>query len=239
MVEPSALKKELRAAADKEKATFFPRFFKAGPGQYAEGDKFLGVKVPAQRQIAKNYSALSLSQLDSLIKSEWHEERLTALFVLVRKFQKGNSLEQEKIYKFYLAHTEYVNNWDLVDSSSAYIVGPWLDDRPEKMRVLVKLAHSSSLWEKRISMLATFYYINKCKRADEALVVADILLNDSHDLIQKAVGWMLREIGKRVGRQTLVDYLLPRYKTMPRTTLRYAIEHFDPETRKKYLQGTV
>jgi len=229
------LKKDLRAAADPVKAAFFPRFFKAGPGQYAEGDKFLGVTVPAQRQIAKKYYDTTLSELDILLKSEWHEERLTALFILVSKYQKGSAQEQKEIYKFYLSHTKNINNWDLVDSSSAYIVGPYLDGRPEKMEVLTELAHSKMLWEKRIAMLATFYYINKCKRADEALVIADILLNDPHDLIQKAVGWMLREIGKRVDRQVLVDYLNKHHKTMPRTTLRYAIEHFDAKTRQRYL----
>jgi len=229
------LSKDLRAAADPVKAAFFPRFFKAGPGQYAEGDKFLGVTVPNQRQIAKNYFSMPLNEVEILLQSEWHEERLTALFILVSKFNKGNEQEREGIYRFYLSHTKCVNNWDLVDSSSAYIVGPYLDSRPEKMKVLTKLAHSGSLWERRIAMLATFYYINKCKRADEALDIAEILLDDSHDLIQKAVGWMLREIGKRVDRQILINFLDQHYKTMPRTTLRYAIEHFDPKTRQKYL----
>jgi len=233
------LSKDLRAAADPVKAAFFPRFFKAGPGQYAEGDKFLGVTVPNQRQIAKNYFSMPLSEVEILLQSEWHEERLTALFILVNKFNKGSKQEREDVYNFYLSHTKCVNNWDLVDSSSAYIVGPYLDSRPEKMKVLTRLAQSESLWERRIAMLATFYYINKCKRADEALEIAEILLNDPHDLIQKAVGWMLREIGKRVDRQILVDYLLPRYKTMPRTILRYAIEHFDPEVRSSYLQGKI
>jgi 3-methyladenine DNA glycosylase AlkD len=237
------LKKDLRMAANPEKAVFFPRFFKAGPGQYAEGDKFLGVTVPAQRAVAKKYANLSLQQIEKLLTSEWHEYRLTALLILVNRYKSeyknGNKPAQKEIYDFYLAHTANINNWDLVDSSAGYIVGPWLEDHSDKMAVLTRLANSELLWERRIAMLATFHYIVNRGRADEALFVAEVLLHDNHDLIQKAVGWMLREVGKRVDHQLLVEWLKPRYKTMPRTMLRYAIEHFDAETRQRYLKGEI
>lgn len=233
------LRAELRAAANPEKATFFPRFFKAGPGEYAEGDKFLGVTVPAQRKIAKKYGGLWLNDIEKLVTSPWHEERLTGLIILVNAYQKGSQNTRQEIYNFYITHTSCINNWDLVDSSAGYIVGPQLEDSPYKMKVLTKLAKSDDLWERRIAMLATFHYIVNKKRADEALEIADVLLHDKHDLIHKAVGWMLREVGKRVDRQLMVDWLAPRYKTMPRTMLRYAIEHFDKLTRDKYLKGEV
>lgn len=234
----SEIKKDLRHAANPEKAVFFPRFFKAGPGEYAEGDKFLGVTVPNQRKIAKKYKDLPLKEIEELIESPWHEERLTGLFILIHAFQKGDLAKQKDIYDFYMSHTAYVNNWDLVDSSAGYIVGVYLSDKSEKMRVLTKLAKSELLWDRRIAMIATFAYIMK-GQSGEALVIAEILLHDKHDLIQKAVGWMLRETGKRCDRQLLEDFLARHYKTMPRTTLRYAIEHFDAPTRKKYLLGEI
>lgn len=232
------LRAELRAAADPEKAAFFPRFFKAGPGGYAEGDKFLGVTVPKQRAIAKKHRNLWLGDIEKLVKSPWHEERLTGLLILVNAYQTGSDKNKQEIYNFYVSHTDRVNNWDLVDSSADKIVGAHLDGSPYKMKVLEKLAESDSLWERRIAMIATYHYIKR-GRAGEALEIADILLHDSHDLIHKAVGWMLREVGKRVDRQLLVDWLKPRYQTMPRTCLRYALEHFDKDTRQKYLKGEV
>lgn len=213
---------------------FLRRFFKAGPGEYAEGDKFLGVTVPQQRAIAKEFKDLSLAEATDLLTSEWHEERLTALFILVGQYKRGDEANKKAIYDLYLAHTKWVNNWDLVDSSSEFIVGPYLENRPEKLDVLEKLALSELLWERRIAMLATFDYIKK-GRADEALIIAEQLLYDKHDLIQKAVGWMLREIGKRVDHSLLSAFLDEHAATMPRTTLRYAIEHFDPERRQHYL----
>jgi 3-methyladenine DNA glycosylase AlkD len=232
------VRQALKAAADPTKAAFYPRFFKAGKGEYAEGDKFLGVTVPKQRQIAKQYRALSINDALKLLRGPWHEERLTALLILVNKFRSGSYNEQSKIYNSYLTNTRFVNNWDLVDSSAHYIVGPWLETKSEqeKMFVLESLALSDSLWERRIAMLATFHFINKGK-ADEALFIAEKLINDSHDLIQKAVGWMLREIGKKVDRELLKSFLAKHYKTMPRTALRYAIEHFDSDSRQKYLKG--
>jgi 3-methyladenine DNA glycosylase AlkD len=222
--------------ATSEKAKTFAWFFKTGPGQYGDGDKFLGVTVPEQRKIAKKFRDLPLKDVEKLIVSPWHEERLTGLFILVLQFKKADEPGQKAIYDFYISHTKNVNNWDLVDSSAGYIVGPWLDGRPEKMKVLEKLAKSDELWERRIAMIATSSYINS-GRADEALQIAEILIDDKHDLIQKAVGWMLREIGKKVDRGLLVNFLDKHAATMPRTALRYAIEHFDAPTRAKYLQA--
>lgn len=227
----------LRQVANPEKATNSARFFKTGPGQYGEGDRFLGVTVPEQRKVAKKYfRPIFFKDLKRLLQSPWHEERLTALFMMVMKFQKGNDVTKRAVFDLYMKETKYVNNWDLVDSSAPYIVGAWLDNNPYKMKVLTKLAHSDLLWERRIAMLATLYYINKCQRADEAIVISDILLRDSHDLIQKAVGWMLREIGKRVDEQILLTYLDKHTHEMPRTTLRYAIERLTPQQKKYYMQ---
>lgn len=229
------LKNDLRVAVDPEKAAFLPRFFKSGPGEYAEGDKFLGVIVSKQRAIAKSYyKEFSLNEAELLLKGKWHEERLTALFILVLKYQKGDEEVKKDIFDIYMRNTKHINNWDLVDSSAEYIVGPWLEANPYKMKVLEKLASSSDLWERRIAMLATFHYI-KQGRADEALVIAEELLHDKHDLIQKAVGWMVREIGKRVDRALLTQFLDQHAANMPRTTLRYAIEHLPEVERKHYM----
>jgi 3-methyladenine DNA glycosylase AlkD len=228
------LKKQLQATADPEKAAFFPRFFKSGPGEYGEGDKFLGITVPKQRAIAKQFKDLSITQTEKLVMSPWHEERLTGLFILVSQYQRGDEVSKKETYDFYMNHTEWVNNWDLVDSSAPYIVGPQLQNQPDKIKVLEKLARSKLIWDRRIAMLATFHYIRQGNPA-EALTVAEILLHDPHDLIQKAVGWMLREIGKRCDTQIEKAFLDAHYKTMPRTTLRYAIEHFDDSMRAHYL----
>lgn len=232
------LKRDLRAMASAEKAKASAWFFKTRPGGYAEGDKFLGVTVPEQRKIAKKYALeLNLSDIEQLLQSPWHEERLTSLFILVAQFAKADRAEQHAIYELYLNNTDSINNWDLVDSSAAYIVGPWLEDKPEQMKVLKRLAESPLIWERRIAMLSTFYYIKK-GMPDQALIIAEQLLSDKHDLIHKAVGWMLREVGKNVDRATLVRFLDQHYKTMPRTALRYAIEHFNQPLRQKYLRKT-
>ncbi|MEJ0072745.1 MAG: DNA alkylation repair protein [Candidatus Saccharibacteria bacterium] len=228
------IRTRLRTVADSDKAAFFPRFFKAGPGEYAEGDKFLGVTVPNVRSVVKWNTDLPLTDIETLLTSEWHEERLTALLILVAQFAKGSEADRQAIYDFYLAHTGWINNWDLVDSSAEFIVGPYLENRPEKMEVLARLAASRVLWERRIAILATFDYIKK-GRADEALIIAGQLLHDRHDLIQKAAGWMLRETGKRVDRGTLTAFLDKHAAVMPRTTLRYAIEHLSPEQREYYM----
>lgn len=231
------LKSDLRSAADPEKAIFFPRFFKAGPGEYAEGDQFLGVIVPQQHKLAKKYyKRITLAETLRLLQSPWHEERLTALFILVLKYQKGEPQTRTNIFDLYMDNTAYVNNWDLVDSSAGYIVGDWLQASPYKIKVLTKLAHSQNMWERRIAMIATLYFIKEKASADEALVVADILLYDSHDLIQKAVGWMLREVGKRVDQALLLAFLDKHAHDMPRTTLRYAIEHLSAPTREHYMK---
>ena len=230
----SELRAELRAVATPQKAKASAWFFKSGPGQYGEGDKFLGVTLPEQRVIAKKYKDLALKDVEKLIMSPLHEERLTGLIILVGQYKNGDEAQRREIYDFYIAHTNCVNNWDLVDLSAEHIVGPWLDGRPEKMQVLQKLADSDWLWDRRIAMIATFDYIYK-GRADEALQIAELLINDKHDLIQKAVGWMLREIGKRVDKQVLTRFLDKHATTMPRTSLRYAIEHFDPGLRTHYM----
>lgn len=224
----------LRRLGTPAKAKTSAWFFKSGPGQYAEGDQFLGVSVPDQRKIAKQFKDLPLAEIEKLILSPWHEERLSGLFILVDRFRGAPQKEKKTIYDFYIANTKNINNWDLVDCSAEYIVGSWLDGRPEKMKVLLKLTDSKLLWERRIAMIATFNFIKK-GRAKAAITVAEALVHDKHDLIQKAVGWMLRELGKKVSRRELVDFLDKHAATMPRTALRYAIEHFDPQQKAYYM----
>lgn len=228
-----AVQRMLRDASDPIKAAFFPRFFKSGPGEYGEGDQFIGITVPEQRKIAKEfYQKLTISDTVVLLHSTWHEERLTALFILVLKYQKGDAAIKQKVVNTYLANTNWVNNWDLVDSSAPYIVGDWLEDNPYKMKVLTKLAKSDSLWERRIAMLSCYDFIRKGS-SKEAFQIIEILKDDTHDLIQKAAGWMLREIGKRVNVKELTDYLDRNAAILSRTTLRYAIERL-PEVERKY-----
>jgi len=225
----SFLRKELKAKASPKKAKLLQRYFKTGPGEYAEGDVFLGVVVPELRKIAKKYAAFELADALKLLHSKIHEERLIALLMMVDKFQAEE--EQERIYNLYLQNTKYINNWDLVDLSSHEIVGEYLKDKPRD--VLYKLAKSKNIWEKRIAVLATFNFIKDNEFA-ESLKIAKILLNDEHDLIHKAVGWMLREVGKR-DLKTEEEFLKKHCKKMPRTMLRYAIEKFPERKRKRYL----
>lgn len=206
--------------------------FKTGKGDYAEGDVFLGLTVPETREIAKKYSGMALSRTEYLLQIGKHEERLGALFILVERFRKGTDADKKKIFEIYLKNTKRINNWDLVDASAHYIVGNYLHGKPKTP--LYKFARSKNLWEKRIAMVATFYDIQKGD-ATEAYKIADMLLSDSHDLIHKAIGWMLREAGKRVSRPELERYLRIRVGKIPRTTLRYAIEHFPEPKRKSYL----
>lgn len=229
------IKRELREHVNPRRLANATWFFKAGPGGYAEGDKFIGVSVPDTRKIAKKHRDLPQSDVLELLHSRWHEERLLALVILVDQFQRGDEQIKQGIYELYLANTGQVNNWDLVDSSASRIVGAYLADKPGRLRVLENLAKSDLLWERRIAMISTLYFIATLGRADEALVIATILLHDEHDLIQKAVGWMLREIGKRVDQQLLLTFLDEHADTMPRTTLRYAIEHLSEPTRQDYL----
>lgn len=219
-----------------ERAANLSWFFKTGPGQYGEHDKFIGVTVPEQRKIAKEFFDLPLDEVEELLHSVYHECRLTALLILVAKYNKGGSDDRKMIYDLYLKNTNYINNWDLVDLSAGYIVGGYLKDNYRS--VLYKLARSKNLWERRIAILSTFYHTKQGKPGP-ALDVIDILKYDSHDLIQKAVGWMLREVGKRCSPDILREWLLKdgQYKKLPRTTLRYSIEHFGESERKSFLKS--
>jgi 3-methyladenine DNA glycosylase AlkD len=229
------LRRELRAEADADDAVHLQRFFKTGPGQYGEGDRFLGVRVPVLRRLALDYRALSADDALLLLQSRWHEERLLGLLLLVGIYQRGEDADKQAVYDAYLEHTRHINNWDLVDASAEHIVGPHVGF--DRLDVLERLARSPDLWERRIAMLATFHWIKQGRFAP-ALRIATLLLNDRHDLIHKAVGWMLREIGKR-DRGVEVAFLRGHYRAMPRTALRYAIEHFPERERQQYLAGTI
>src|SRR3989344_4326457 len=228
----SSLQNEFKLLADAERALISQRFFKTGPGQYGEGDIFVGLTVPQMRLLAKKYHNLSLMDIEKLLRSKIHEVRFLALVILVNQFKKADEKIQEQIYNFYLKHTKHINNWDLVDTSAAYIVGPFLQNKDKT--ILTKLAHSKNLWERRIALLSTFHYI-KQGEADETFRIAELLLADKHDLIHKAVGWMLREMGKRSS-PALRKFLDKNAKDMPRTALRYAIEKFPERERLKYLR---
>jgi len=225
----------LKKSSNIEQAKALQKYFKTGPGEYGEGDIFLGIKVPALRSIARQHPDLTFDELRELIISPVHEERMAALMILVKRFPGSEPEEKEKIYKFYLQNSKNINNWDLVDLSAPQIVGGYLIDRNK--RILEKLADSKNLWEKRISILATFRFI-KGNQFDTAFIIAEKLLNDKNDLIHKAVGWMLREIGKR-DLTAEEEFLKDRFKKMPRTMLRYAIEKFPENKRKAYLQGKI
>jgi len=225
------LKKEIKKAAKPADAVILQRFFKTGKREYGEGDKFVGIKVPVLRAIAKTFYLLQLNDLQELIVSPVHEERMISLFILIHQFTKADDKQKEKIFKFYLKNTKTINNWDLVDLSAPQIVGGYLLDKERS--ILYKLAVSKSLWERRISMLATFTFV-KAGNFNDTIEIAKILLADKHDLIQKAVGWMLREIGKR-DMETEEEFLKEYCKVMPRTMLRYAVEKFPEDKRKFYM----
>lgn len=228
-----AMQKRLRHFASATKAKLLQRFFKTGPGEYGEGDRFLGVMVPYIRSVAKEYHEAPLTEVRKLLRSPWHEERLLALLILVRKFEGGSESLQKTIYELYLKNVRHVNNWDLVDLTAPKIVGPYLEKRFR--RPLYRMARSKDLWERRIAVLATFHFIRNNDFTD-ALLLAESLLTDAEDLMHKAVGWMLREVGKR-DEAVLKAFLKKQYRRMPRTMLRYAIERFPETTRKKYLEG--
>ena len=237
----TSLHEEVKRHANPEKAAILARFFKTGKGEYAEGDIFVGLTVPQSRKIAREYKAMSFEEVSQLLQSNIHEERLIALLILVENYAKSDDAVRKKLYAFYLSHTKYINNWDLVDLSAEKIIGEYLFERSTRadaLSVLTKLTQSKNLWERRIAMLSTFAFI---KHGDASLTwhITDVLLHDTHDLLQKAVGWMLREAGKRCSEKELEGYLATRYKTMPRTALRYAIERFPEEKRKKYLLGEI
>lgn len=229
------LKARLRERVYPEKAAFFPTFFKAGPGEYAEGDKFLGITVPDQRMVAREFVDLPLSEIEALLASGWHEERLTALLIMVMQYKRGDQKIKKAIYTSYLQHTDRVNNWDLVDTSARDIVGAYIYEHQELLPVLDRLVESEWLWDRRIAMIATYYFLMQGE-PDVTVRLAEKLLRDEHDLMHKAVGWMLREMGKRVDQSLLIAFLDSHATEMPRTTLRYAIEHLSPETRQHYLK---
>ncbi len=228
-----ALRARLRAGASARDAVFLQRFFKTGPGEYAAGDRFLGVRVPATRRLVREFRALPLADTRKLLRSPIHEERLLALLLLVAAYDRGSAAEQETIYRLYLANTRFINNWDLVDTSAPGIVGRHLATRPRN--ILFQLAQSPLLWDRRIAVLATFYFIRQGEFS-ELRQLAERLLTDPHDLIHKAVGWMLREAGKR-DETMLRKFLTQHAHQMPRTMLRYAIEKLPPAERQRWLHA--
>jgi len=229
------LKKTIRVNANKEHAKTMQWFFKTGKGEYGEGDKFVGIKVPVQRTIAKQFGEINLEDLQSLLNSPIHEERLISLLILVNKYNKAGEKVKDTIFRFYIKNKRKINNWDLVDLSAPKIIGVHLLNHDKK--ILYKFAKSKNLWERRISIISTYSFI-KNSDFDTSLEISDILLNDDHDLIHKAVGWMLREIGKK-DLKSLEKFLKPRYIKMPRTMLRYSIEKFPEKKRIKYLKGKI
>ncbi|OGW34432.1 MAG: DNA alkylation repair protein [Nitrospirae bacterium GWC2_56_14] len=229
------IQRKLRRLANKEKAGLLQGFFKTGPGQYGEGDVFLGITVPLLRKLAKECRGTSVADSLTLLRSEIHEQRLLALFLLIHAYARGDEAVKKRIYGEYLKNTRFINNWDLVDLSAPNIVGDFLAGRNRKP--LYALARSRDLWKKRIAILATFRFIKENDFVD-ALAIAGMLVRDEHDLIHKAVGWMLREVGKR-DMQAEEGFLQNHYRSMPRTMLRYAIERFPEAKRQRYLKGKV
>lgn len=229
-----AILDELRAAGSPEKATHLSRFFKTGPGEYGEGDRFLGVTVPVNRAIAKAHIETPIDEIQRLVESEWHEARLCGLLILCYRYKRRNTAESEReeIVRFYLRNARHCDNWDLVDLTCRDILGEYLVDRDRS--ILYRLAGSDSLWERRIAMVSTWAFIHRDDFTD-TLALAERLMGDPHDLMRKAVGWMLREVGKR-DRATLTAFLEKHAADMPRTALRYAIEHY-PEAERRYFMA--
>ena len=228
------LERDLQDLKNPKKAEILQGFFKTAKDQYGEGDIFLGIVVPLQRKISRKYPTLKLSDIQKLLSTNIHEYRLTALFILVNKYEKAKEKEKAEIFDFYLRNTKGINNWDLVDLSAPKIVGDYLLDKPRGRGILYRFANSDGLWKKRIAVLATYTFI-KADQFEDILKIAKILLNDEHDLIHKAVGWMLRELGKK-NQEKEEKFLKRYYKTMPRMMLRYAIEKFDKRKRDFYLR---
>lgn len=225
----------LNELANPEIAQHSQRYFKTGKGEYGYGDKFLGIRVPVLRKTVKEFKDTSITEIQKLIKSEYHEVRLISLLFMVQMFSKGEADTKEKVVNLYLKNTKYINNWDLVDSSAPYIIGAWLFDKDRA--ILYELARSDLLWDRRIAIMSTAYFI-KNNQYNDTLKISNILLSDSEDLIHKAVGWMLREVGNRdIEREE--QYLKKYYKKMPRVMLRYAIEKFSKERRQAYLKGEI
>jgi 3-methyladenine DNA glycosylase AlkD len=234
----SEINRELESQADPGHAATLKRFFKTGPGECGEGDRFRGIRVPVLRKVARKYRHLSLSEAVLLLQSTFHEDRLLALLILIHRYYQGDNALRDAIHRLYLEHRNLVNNWDLVDASAPHLVGHYLKEHLDRdPDPLTRLAASRILWERRMAILATFHFIKQGDH-DETLRVARMLLGDPEDLIHKAVGWMLREVGKRDLRAA-EGFLQAHYRRMPRTMLRYAIERF-PETRRQaYLKGAV
>jgi 3-methyladenine DNA glycosylase AlkD len=229
------IRKAMRRLGSKERAELSQRYFKTGPGQYGEGDIFLGLNASELKALTVEHQALAMDDVLLLLESPVHEERMLALLILVRAYSKGDETTKKRIYETYLANTRFINNWDLVDASAHYIVGRYLIDKSRKP--LYSLARSSSLWERRIAIVSTFWFIRQNQFAD-TLKVSKLLLADKEDLIHKAVGWMLREVGKR-DLPAEEGFLREHYKMMPRTMLRYAIEKFPEPHRQMYLKGEI
>jgi len=227
--------KEIEKYSNKEKAKLLQGFFKTGKGEYGEGAVFLGITVPKQRQIAERFKDIGLNEIQELLNSQIHEKRLIALLILVERFKKSDEKGKKEIFEFYLNNTKRINNWDLVDLSAPNIVGAFLLDKNRD--TLHKLAISENLWEKRISIISTFAFIRN-NEVEDTLNISKSLLRDKHDLIHKAVGWALREVGKK-NQEALEDFLRKHYKIMPRTMLRYSIEKFPEEKRQKYIKGKI
>jgi len=227
----TTVQRELRKLADPEVALHSGRYFKTGTGEYAEGDKFLGIRMPQIRTLVKTCADMDAAVVGKFLQSQWHEERIFALLVMVQQFQKGPVSKQKEIYTTYLDSTVFINNWDLTDCSAYQIVGGWLSERSRKP--LYKLVKSESLWERRIAVMATFHFIRNDDYAD-TLALSELLLEDQEDLIHKVSGWMLREVGKRdVG--ALYGFLDQHAAVMPRTMLRYSIEKLADQKRKHYM----
>lgn len=230
-----SLRTILKKQANQKQAKIYLRFFKIGKGEYGEVDEFLGIKVPVSRKIAKEFKDLALPEIQELLNSKVHEERLIALFILTEQYRKKDFEQKKVIYDFYLKNLKRVNNWDLVDLSAEKIIGAYLFEKDKQ--ILFQLARSKNLWDRRIAIMSTFHFI-KNGSYDMTFEIADKLLQDEHDLIHKAVGWMLREIGNR-DLKSEEDYLKKYYITMPRTMLRYAIEKFPEKKRQAYLKGEI
>jgi 3-methyladenine DNA glycosylase AlkD len=231
----AAIQEELENLADPAHAAILSRFFKTGPGEYGAGDRFRGLRVPVLRKLARKYRTLSLPGAVSLLQSAFHEDRLLALLILIQRYYPGDAALRGEIHRLYLEHRRLVNNWDLVDASAPHLLGHYLRERPKDP--LTRLAASRVLWDRRMAIIATFDFIRQGE-CDETLRVARLLLGDPEDLIHKAVGWMLREVGKREA-AAAEAFLAAHYRRMPRTMLRYAIEKFPEARRQAYLKGTV
>jgi len=229
------LEKVFKQLGNKEVANHSQRFFKTGKGEYGEGDIFLGIRVPVVRKLVKEYLALPLEEIPNILQSQYHEMRLFAVILMTEKYKKADEKTKKAIYQLYISNLDFVNNWDIVDASAHKIVGPYLMNKDRKP--LYKLAKSNNIWRRRVSVISTFHFIDN-GQFDDALNISLLLINDTHDLIHKATGWVLREVGKK-NNKVEEEFLISNYKNMPRTMLRYAIEKFPEKKRKAYLHGKV